>query len=71
MALLERIIEIEYSNKDENFGNARYCRNIFEKLLKIQSTRVSKQLINPSIEQICGFEPEDFQQLILKQDRKY
>ncbi len=71
VALLERIIEIEYSNKDENFGNARYCRNIFEKLLKIQSTRVSKQLINPSIEQICGFEPEDFQQLILKQDRKY
>lgn len=41
----ERVLNVlknDVANKDENFGNARHVRNIFEKTLENQATRLSE-----------------------------
>ena len=39
---LETIFETAYNNRDKSFGNGRYVRNVFEKVLEIQANRISK-----------------------------
>jgi len=47
---LEDTFELLYSKKDENFGNARVVRNLFEKCVQNQANRiVSLSLINQEI----------------------
>ena len=53
-ALLQRL----YENRDENFGNAREVRNLFEKAVSRQSDRVA-QLEAPTREQLMELRPED------------
>ncbi|MGM9594576.1 MAG: AAA family ATPase [Candidatus Onthomonas sp.] len=50
-----------YENRDANFGNARDVRNLFEKLVAIQSDRVA-QLENPSREDLMAITLADFEQ---------
>lgn len=38
---MKRVINKAVSNKDQNFGNARWVRNIFEKTLEIQANRLA------------------------------
>ena len=40
--LLKERLETAVENKDRNFGNARYVRNIFEKAIQAQANRLSK-----------------------------
>lgn len=40
---LKTIIEKSVTNKDKNFGNARYIRNLFEKSIQLQATRLSTE----------------------------
>ncbi len=42
-------------NKDKNFGNARYIRNLFEKTIERQANRLSKEvnLTNEKLSEIC------------------
>lgn len=40
---LQNLIEKAVATKDKNFGNARFIRNIFEKTLQLQATRLSKE----------------------------
>ena len=47
-----------YENRDENFGNARDVRNLFEKAVARQSDRVA-QLESPTKEQLMELRPED------------
>lgn len=47
-----------YENRDENFGNARDVRNLFEKAVARQSDRVA-QLEAPTKEQLMELRPED------------
>jgi len=44
-------IEESVGYKDAHFGNARFVRNLFEKVIQQQSNRVA-QLINPTAEQL-------------------
>ena len=53
-ALLQRL----YEDRDENFGNAREVRNLFEKAVSRQSDRVA-QLEAPTREQLMELRPED------------
>lgn len=46
------------SSADRKFGNARYARNLFEKLLEIQSNRVAA-LKNPNSTDISTLEAQD------------
>ncbi|MBR1845352.1 MAG: hypothetical protein IJ792_02000, partial [Oscillospiraceae bacterium] len=50
-----------YENRDENFGNARDVRNLFEVLVSVQSDRVA-QLENPTRDDLVYITVADFQQ---------
>ena len=50
-----------YESRDENFGNARDVRNLFEKAVARQSDRVA-QLENPTKEQLMELLPEDLKE---------
>jgi AAA+ superfamily predicted ATPase len=41
IALMSELIGKQLQHKDENFGNARVCRNLFEKLKLIQARRIT------------------------------
>ena len=41
-AFLKERLEYVVENKDRNFGNARYVRNIFEKAIQCQANRIAK-----------------------------
>jgi len=58
-----------YDNRDENFGNARDVRNLFEQAVARQSDRVA-QLEAPTREQLMELRPEDLNEdnTILKRD---
>ena len=50
-----------YETRDENFGNARDVRNLFEKAITRQSDRVAL-LDSPSKEQLMELLPDDLKQ---------
>ncbi|MCC8129661.1 MAG: AAA family ATPase [Clostridiales bacterium] len=63
-ALKERLpgfFQTLYDERDENFGNARDVRNLFEKLVSIQSDRVA-QLEQPTREDLMTITCGDFDQ---------
>ena len=49
-----------YLCRDDNFGNARTIRNIFEQTIQAQANRVV-DIMNPTQEQLCLIEPDDLQ----------
>ncbi|MCD8382870.1 MAG: AAA family ATPase [Clostridiales bacterium] len=63
-ALKERLpafFQTLYDERDENFGNARDVRNLFEKLVSVQSDRVA-QLEQPTREDLMTITCADFDQ---------
>ena len=42
LEVLQARIEQAVRHKDKHFGNARYCRNIFEKIIQNQANRLAK-----------------------------
>lgn len=42
LAIMKEAIHNNFVNKDEQFGNARFVRNIFEKILANQANRLAK-----------------------------
>ena len=56
--LARRELEELYRNRDENFGNAREVRNLFEKAVARQADRVA-QLDGPTREQLMELLPQD------------
>ena len=50
-----------YERRDENFGNAREVRNLFEKAVARQSDRVAL-LEAPTREQLMELRPEDLKE---------
>ena len=59
--LMEKELQALYDHRDENFGNARDVRNLFEKAISRQSDRVA-QLDKPTREQLMQLLPEDLKQ---------
>lgn len=57
--VIKLIIENAHSRKDKSFGNARYCRNLFEKIIRYQALRVSETSDSPADEQLLTIEVED------------
>lgn len=43
LAIIKETIHNNYVNKDEQFGNARFIRNMFEKILANQANRLAKE----------------------------
>ena len=57
-ALARRELMDLYEDRDENFGNARDVRNLFEQAVARQSDRVAR-LEAPTREQLMELRPED------------
>ena len=55
---MEKDLQELYDSRDENFGNARDVRNLFEQAVARQADRVS-QLEAPTKEQLMELRPED------------
>ena len=53
-----KLLDTLYENRDENFGNARDVRNLFEKAVTSQSDRVAL-LESPTREQLMELLPQD------------
>ena len=53
-------LEDLYQRRDDNFGNARDVRNLFEKIITRQADRVAK-LASPTDAQIRAIEAEDLE----------
>jgi AAA+ superfamily predicted ATPase len=52
---LKAFFENKVANKDKNFGNARFVRNLFEKTIERQANRLSKEvdLTDEKLSEIC------------------
>ena len=55
---LKIMLEASVANKDKNFGNGRYVRNLFEKTLERQANRLSA-IAHPTLIQLKEILPED------------
>jgi stage V sporulation protein K len=53
------LINDEINKNDKSFGNARYIRNLYEKVLQTQFSRIAK-MKNPSKDDYCTIVAEDF-----------
>lgn len=58
---MEKDLQGLYEERDENFGNARDVRNLFEQAVACQADRVS-QLEEPTREQLMELKPEDLEE---------
>ena len=58
---VEKDLQELYDSRDENFGNARDVRNLFEQAVARQADRVS-QLEEPTKEQLMELKPEDLEE---------
>ncbi len=58
---MEKDLQELYDSRDENFGNARDVRNLFEQAVARQADRVS-QLEEPTREQLMELLPEDLEE---------
>ena len=58
---MEKDLRELYEERDENFGNARDVRNLFEQAVARQADRVS-QLEEPTREQLMELRPEDLEE---------
>jgi tetratricopeptide (TPR) repeat protein len=56
---IRKVIDKAYVTKDKSFGNARFCRNLFEKIIRFQSIRLGDTINNPTLEQLNQIEAED------------
>lgn len=59
MQLVHARLAQDVANKDENFGNARHVRNIFEKTLENQAMRLAADTDGLSREELQSIEAED------------
>ncbi|MDR1593039.1 MAG: hypothetical protein LBS43_00970 [Prevotellaceae bacterium] len=56
--MLKQYFQTKISEKDNNFGNARFVRNLFEKTLEQQANRLAKET-NLSIEKLSEISIDD------------
>ena len=59
-SVLEKMMFSAIEHKDKNFGNARFVRNLFEKSIQNQATRLSS-ISNITEEALSMLKAEDFQ----------
>jgi SpoVK/Ycf46/Vps4 family AAA+-type ATPase len=57
--LSKELIESTYARREKSFGNARFCRKIFEKIIRNQALRVGETTDRPTDDQLRAIEGED------------
>lgn len=66
IVVLQNAFEQAVATKDKNFGNGRYVRNLYEKIIEHQATRISKQ-VKVSSSSLATIEAEDVKAVLEKQ----
>jgi hypothetical protein len=63
IGILQNYLTISVTNKDKNFGNARFVRNLFDKTIERQTNRLSKEdsLTNEKLSEICAIDVQYFE----------
>ena len=66
LKLVQRILENEYQNRDETFGNGRLVRNLFESVKKNQAVRLAESPNKLSLSDLVTILPDDVRPLLNK-----
>lgn len=57
-------IESAHARKEKSFGNARFCRNLFEKIIRNQALRIGETVTRPTEAQLRAIEGQDVYPLL-------
>jgi len=66
LELVRYVLESEYRDRDETFGNARLVRNIFESIVRNQSVRIAETIVQPTDDDLVRILPDDIRPLLKK-----
>lgn len=58
------VIESAHTTRDKSFGNARFCRNLFEKIIRNQALRIGETIARPTEIQLKTIEGQDVYPLL-------
>lgn len=64
LELAKIAIESAHATQDKSFGNARFCRNLFEKIIRNQALRIGETVIRPTESQLRTIEGQDIYPLL-------
>lgn len=64
LELSKVVIESTYLNREKSFGNARFVRNLFEKIIRNQALRIGETEGDPSAAQLKFIESKDVYPLL-------
>jgi tetratricopeptide (TPR) repeat protein len=64
LIIAKKIIEDAVAKKDKTFGNARFCRNIFEQMIRYQALRIGESHKAPTESQLSLIEAQDVAPLL-------
>lgn len=64
LELAKIVFESSYAQKDKSFGNARFVRNMFEKIIRNQALRIGESTAKPTESQLQIIEPQDVYPLL-------
>ena len=62
--LIDIAINNAFEKKDISFGNARFCRNLFEKVIRNQAVRIGENISQPTEQQLNTIEGQDISPLV-------
>lgn len=57
-------IESAHARREKSFGNARFCRNLFEKIIRNQALRIGETVTSPTEYQLRAIEGQDVYPLL-------
>ena len=66
LELIEYILNNEYRDRDESFGNGRLVRNLFESIVKNQSVRIAETISSPKHSDLVTILADDVRPLLEK-----
>ena len=64
LQISKKVIENAYANKNKSFGNARYCRNLFEQIIRYQALRIGEASAIPSVSELKTILAQDVAPLL-------
>jgi hypothetical protein len=64
LQIAKQVIANAYAKKEKTFGNARYCRNLFEQIIRYQAQRIGEAATFPTVSQLKTIEAQDVAPLL-------
>jgi stage V sporulation protein K len=64
LEIAKKVIASAYAKKEKSFGNARYCRNLFEQIIRYQAQRIGEEAVVPTVSQLRTIDAQDVSPLL-------